>query len=118
MSNNNDRNGGINGTVAFVTIAVLVGLGIIGSTVIVSVNPDALATFTNNIIIIIGLAVSFVGTVGIVRPIVKKLDTVQSQTNGQLHAKEAEIKSVRSEKDAEIIRLQKRLIEMGGNPHE
>lgn len=101
------RTGGVNGTVAFITVSVLVALGITGSFVILLVNPEAHATFTNSLVVVLGLVVSFAGTVGIVRPIAKRLERVEGQTNGRLTAA--------AERQ---IKLEQKIIEMGGNPHD
>lgn len=75
---------GISATVAFVTIACLVGLAIAGSVFIILIRPDASATFSNTIIIMIGIAISFAGTLGIIAPVARRVKTVEKQTNGTL----------------------------------
>lgn len=91
LTDNDDKVSGISPTVAFVTIASLVGLAIAGATVVILIRPDATATFSNTIIVVIGIAVSFAGTVGIMAPLARKtsrvaktVDKVQNQTNGTL----------------------------------
>ncbi|WVX89731.1 membrane protein [Microbacterium phage Curie] len=86
-----DKVSGINPTVAFITICSLIGLAIGGATIIILVNPEAIATFSNNIVVLLGIAVSFAGTVGIVAPIARKTSRVEkdvakvkTQTNGTL----------------------------------
>jgi hypothetical protein len=97
---------GINPLIVFLTIAGLIGLGIIGAILIIIIRPDATATFTNTFVLIIGIAISFAGTVGVVAPIARRVKVVEKQTNGTL-----------SKKDAEIKLLQSQVIELGGNPH-
>jgi hypothetical protein len=98
---------GINPLIVFMTIAGLVALGLIGATIIILVRPDATATFTNTFILIIGIAISFAGTVGVVAPIARRVKVVEKQTNGTL-----------SKKDALIADLQKQVVNLGGNPHD
>ena len=86
---------GISPLIVFITIASLVGLGLIGATLIILIRPDATATFTNTFILIIGIAISFAGTVGIVSPIAKRVKVVEKQTNGTLSRKDDEIKTLR-----------------------
>lgn len=110
MSNDDgryDRPSGISPVVVFITIASLVAVGLIGATLIVLIRPEATATFTNTFVLIIGIAISFAGTVGVVAPIARRVKVVEKQTNGTL-----------SKKDEEIKALQTKVINLGGNPHE
>lgn len=111
---NDDGRTGVSPTVALIAIAALVALAIIGATLIIAIRPEASTSFSNTIIIILGIAVSFAGTVGIVAPIARKttrvekaVKVVEKQTNGTLSAK-----------DAEISRLNAMVVNLGGNPHE
>ena len=97
---------GINPLIVFMTIAGLVALGLIGATLIILIRPDANATFTNTFVLIIGIAISFAGTVGVVTPIARRVKVVEKQTNGTL-----------SKKDEEIKKLQMLVTDLGGNPH-
>ena len=97
---------GINPLIVFMTIAGLVALGLIGATLIILIRPDATATFTNTFVLIIGIAISFAGTVGVVAPIARRVKVVEKQTNGTL-----------SKKDGEIKKLQMLVTDLGGNPH-
>lgn len=97
---------GINPLIVFMTIAGLVALGLIGATLIILIRPDATATFTNTFVLIIGIAISFAGTVGVVAPIARRVKVVEKQTNGTL-----------SKKDEEIKKLQMLVTDLGGNPH-
>lgn len=97
---------GINPVIVFMTIAGLVGLGLIGSTLIILIRPEATATFTNTFVLIIGIAISFAGTVGVVAPIARRVKVVEKQTNGTL-----------SKKDGELALLRAQIVELGEKPH-
>lgn len=85
----------MNKTVLFVTFACLAALGIIGGLVLMIHRPDATATFTNLLVLILGLVVSAAGTFYALGKTNDKLDTVVRQTNGQLSSKEDEISRLR-----------------------
>lgn len=104
---NEESPSGVSSLTVFITIAVLILVGLVGATLIILIRPDATATFTNTFVLILGLATSFAGTVGLVSPIAKRVKQVEKQTNGTL-----------SKKDEEIKNLQTQIITLGGNPHE
>ena len=107
VESSEQQRSGISPLIVFITIASLVALGLVGATLIILIRPDATATFTNTFILIIGIAISFAGTVGIVSPIARRVKVVEKQTNGTL-----------SKKDEEIKKLQMLVTDLGGNPHE
>ena len=87
----------MNKTVIFVTFAALAALGIVGSILLLIHRPDATATFTNLLVLVLGLVVSAAGTFAALGKVNEKIDVVQKQTNGQLSAKEDEIARLRAE---------------------
>jgi len=87
----------MNKTTIFVTFACLAGLALIGSVLVLVAKPDATATFTNTIVLVLGLVVSAAGTFAALGKVNEKLDNVQKQTNGNLSAKDAEIARLQAE---------------------
>lgn len=89
----------MNRTVIFVTFSVLAALGIGGTLVLLIHRPDASATFTAFIITILGLvsvaAAQFYGFGKVTEKAAvqtEKLETIERNTNGRLHARDEQIK--------------------------
>lgn len=76
----------MNKTVVFVTFSALAALGILGAVYLLVERPDASATFTNLLVLVLGLVISAAGTFYGLGRVNEKLDTVQKQTNGTLSA--------------------------------
>lgn len=76
----------MNKTVVFITFAALAALGIMGGVYLLAERPDASATFTNLLVLVLGLVVTAAGTFYGLGRANEKLDTVQKQTNGTLSA--------------------------------
>lgn len=76
----------MNRTVVFITFACLAALGIAGGVYLLAERPDASATFTNLLVLVLGLVVTAAGTFYGLGRANEKLDTVQKQTNGTLSA--------------------------------
>lgn len=92
-----DNNPGINPTAIFVTVAILVGIGITGSVLLSLFRPEASATFINNIVILLGVIVSFAGSAALTNNVAKKVEHVRQQTNGTLSARDAKIEELTRE---------------------
>lgn len=73
----------------WIVFACLVFTGIVGSVVVLAVNPTAHATFVQNLIVLLGLATTAAGTFSI-------LGDIKKNTNGTLSAKDAEIDRLRA----------------------
>jgi hypothetical protein len=97
----------MNRTVVFVTFAVIALTGLVGVILIIQLRPDATATLIGAITQILGLVSAFAVVSYGLGKLNEKVDTVRTQTNGTLSAKEERIKQ-----------LEKQLIEKGINPHE
>ena len=96
MSQDNETDApGISTLIVFITIAILVAIGIIGSVLIILVRPGSTAEFTNTFVLIVGIAISFAGTAGLVNPIAKRVRKVEKQTNGMLSRRDEEIRMLR-----------------------
>lgn len=76
----------MNKNIIFVSFAVLAGLGLIGCAVLLIVRPDATATFTSTLTIILGLVVTAASTFYGFGKQSEKLETIAKQTNGTLSA--------------------------------
>lgn len=76
----------MNKTVVFVTFATLAGLGIIGSAFLLVTRPDASATFSTQLVLILGLVVTAAGTFAALGKQGEKLEKIEKQTNGTLSA--------------------------------
>lgn len=76
----------MNKTVIFVTFAALAALGLVAGAYLLVERPDASATFTNLLVVVLGLVISAAGTFYGLGRVNEKLDKVQKQTNGTLTA--------------------------------
>lgn len=74
----------MNKNIIFVSFAVLAGLGMIGCAVLLIVRPDATATFTSTVTIILGLVVTAASTFYGFGKQGEKLEKIERQTNGNL----------------------------------
>lgn len=97
----------MNRTVVFVTFAVIALTGLVGVILIIHLRPDATATLISAISQILGLVSAFAVVSYGLGKLNEKVDTVRTQTNGTLSAKEEKIQ-----------KLEKALIDKGVNPHE
>lgn len=77
---------GLSKTVAFVVIGILAALGLIGSTLLLILRPEAAATFIGQIVTVLGLVVTAAGTLYGLGKVTDKIEVVQRQTNGTLSA--------------------------------
>lgn len=80
----------MNKTAVFITFVALAAVGLIGTVVLIIHRPDATATFTSLLITVLGLATTAAGTFYALGKQNEKLDTIKTQTNGNLSAKEEE----------------------------
>jgi hypothetical protein len=78
----------MNKTAVFITFAALAGLGIAGAVVLLIHRPDASATFTSLLVLILGLVVTAAGTFYGFGKQGEKLDEIQKQTNGNLTSRD------------------------------
>lgn len=74
----------MNKTTVFIAFVCLAALGIVGSVIILTVKPEAVATFTSLLITVLGLAVSAAVTFYGLGKQGEKLDQIKTQTNGTL----------------------------------
>lgn len=96
----------MNKTVVFVVFSALAAMGIFGSIVLLLYRPDATATFTSFIVVILGLVVSAAGTFYALGKQGEKIDKIQTQTNGTL----TKLKTERDEATKENAYLIKELL--------
>lgn len=80
----------MNKTALFITFAALAAVGLVGTVVLIIHRPDATATFTSLLITVLGLATTAAGTFYALGKQNEKLDTIKTQTNGNLSEKEKE----------------------------
>lgn len=95
----------MNKTVIFITFAALAAIGLVGSIVLYVFRPDATATFTSQLVVILGLVASAAGTFYALGKQGDQLKQIEKQTNGAL-----------SVRDAHIAALTEQVIESGGKP--
>lgn len=87
----------MNKTAVFITFAVLAALGLIGSIYLLVERPDASATFTALLVQILGLVAVSAGTFYALGKTNEKIEEVQTQTNGNLSRRDAEIERLTRE---------------------
>lgn len=87
----------MNKTAVFITFAALVTVGLIGSVYLLVERPDASATFTALLVQILGLVVVAAGTFYGLGKTNEKIQEVQTQTNGNLSRRDAEIERLTRE---------------------
>lgn len=84
----------MNKTVMFVTFAIIAGIGLVGALILAIYRPEASATFTVLITVLLGVIVSAAGTFAAIGANAKEqantLGIIKANTNGNLSAKEAE----------------------------
>jgi hypothetical protein len=97
----------MNRTVVFLAFASIALVGVVGIILIIHLRPDATATLISAISQILGMVSAFAVVAYGLGKLNEKVDTVRTQTNGTLSAKEDRIK-----------RLEKLLISEGIDPHE
>lgn len=91
----------MNKTIVFVTFAVLVGLAIVGSAILLVVRPDASATFVTNVVQLLGMVTLAAGTFAGLGKLTTDVEKVRSQTNGTLS-------KLSTERDAALAELARR----------
>lgn len=74
----------MNKTAITIAFFVLIALAVLGGVVILLINPEAMATFTNLIVTVLGLATLGASTFYGFGKQGEKIDTIQKQTNGNL----------------------------------
>lgn len=74
----------MNKNLMFIVVGVLVLVGLIGSIVLQVLRPEALGTFVQQIVVIVGVLVSAAGTIYGLGQVNTKIEQVERQTNGQL----------------------------------
>lgn len=94
----------MNRTASFITFAVLVALGIVGTLILLVYRPDASATFIAFLIQILGIATVAAGTFYGFGKTNEKLERVEAQTNGSLSRIDAEIERLTQE-NIELAKL-------------
>lgn len=80
----------MNKNLMFIVIGLIVLIGLIGSIVLQIIRPEALGTFVQQLVIIVGLLISAAGTIYGLGQMNDKIDKVEKQTNGQLSRLQAE----------------------------
>lgn len=95
----------MNKTVVFVTFAALAALGILGGILLLIHRPDATATFTNLLVLILGLVASSAGTFAVLGKVNEKVETIQQQTNGA----NSELRTEVARLNAELVVANRRL---------
>lgn len=81
----------MNRTLVVVAFFVLGGIAVGGGIAIHLLNPEAQATFGNFVFTLLGLMVTAGATLGGINKVQEEVQEVKRQTNGRLHAKDAEI---------------------------
>lgn len=74
----------MNRNLMFLTVGAIILIGLIGSIVLQIVRPEALGTFVQQIVVLVGLLTTASGTIYGLGQVNDKIDKVESQTNGQL----------------------------------
>lgn len=74
----------MNKNLMYLTVGTIVLIGLIGSIVLQIVRPEALGTFVQQIVVLVGLLTTAAGTIYGLGQVNDKIDKVESQTNGQL----------------------------------
>lgn len=87
----------MNKTVVFVTFAALAAIGLIGGAFLIVERPDASATFTNLLVLVLGLVVTAAGTFAAIGKVAEKVEVVQQQTNGTNSALREEVARLNGE---------------------
>lgn len=84
----------MNKNVIFLTFGSLTAVGIVGHVVLAIIRPESVGTFTNGLTLYLGLVVSAAGTFFVLGNQDKKLESINRQTNGQLHARDETISNL------------------------
>lgn len=114
----------MNKTVTFIAFVILTAIALAGEVLVLLFVPERFATFTQNIIVLLGLASAFAITVNsltkqkqeitsLKEDTNTKLDVVQRQTNGTLTTlinRNHELSDQSRHKDEEIAALKARLM--------
>lgn len=87
----------MNKTAVFITFVALAAIGLIGALYLLVERPDASATFTALLVQILGLVVVAAGTFYALGKTNEKIEEVQTQTNGNLSRRDAEIERLTRE---------------------
>lgn len=87
----------MNRNLVFIIFALVVGIGIVGMTLIILIRPDATATMLNSLVILLGLLSGFAVTAHGLTQLTKKVEQVEKQTNGTLSKKDEEISALTHE---------------------
>ncbi len=74
----------MNKNLMFVVLATIVLVGIVGAVVLQIVRPEAMGTFVQQIVVLVGLLVSAAGTIYGLGQVNNKIENVERQTNGVL----------------------------------
>lgn len=74
----------MNKNLMFVTVGVLLLVGVIGALLLQIMRPEAIGTFIQQIVIIVGLLVSAAGTIYGLGQVNSKIDQVERNTNGRM----------------------------------
>lgn len=80
----------MNKNLMFVVVGLIVLIGLIGSIVLQIVRPEAVETFVQKLVIIVGLLISAAGTIYGLGQMNDKIDKVEKQANDQLSRLQAE----------------------------
>lgn len=74
----------MNKNLMYLTVGTIVLIGLIGSIVLQIIRPEALGTFVQQIVVLVGLLTTAAGTIYGLGEVNTKLQQVEKQTNGQL----------------------------------
>lgn len=95
----------MNKTVAYAIGAGVAVIGLLGIAYITVERPEATATFTSTVVLLLGVVTTFFVTVNGQAKVSERLERVETNTNGRLH-----------EKDAELERKDRMLLAAGLDP--